>query len=100
MWDMIRSEFIGSIQGISVGVIDTLPRIVVAGVFIFIGWIFGTAVGKVVQQIVEAIKADEWLRKARIDVLVKRVGYNLNAGKFLGWLAKLFFIVVMLVAAF
>ena len=79
---------------------DALPRLVVAILFIAIGWIFGTAVGKVVQQIVEAVKADEWLRKAGVDTIVKRTGYELNAGRFLGTLSKLFFIIVMLVAAF
>ena len=100
MWDMISREFVSSIQSVSGGVMDALPRLIVAIVFIAIGWIFGTAVGKVVQQIVEAVKADEWLRKAGVDTIVRRVGYELNTGRFLGTLSKLFFIIVMLVAAF
>ena len=100
MWDMISREFVSSIQSVSGGVMDALPRLIVAIIFIAIGWIFGTAVGKVVQQIVEAVKADEWLRKAGVDTIVRRVGYELNVGRFLGTLSKLFFIIVMLVAAF
>ena len=100
MWDMISREFTSSIQAISGGVIDTLPRFFIATAFIIFGWIFGTAVGKVVQQIVDAIKADEWLSKAGVDTLVRRVGYNLNTGRFLGTLAKLFCMLIMLVAAF
>ena len=97
---MISGEFTSSIQAISGGVIDALPRLLVAAIFILVGWIFGTAVGKVVQQIVEAIKADEWLRKAGVETLLHRIGYNLNTGRFLGTLAKLFCILIMLVAAF
>ncbi len=100
MWDMISKEFTSSIQTISGSVIDTLPRFLVAVVFIVFGWIFGTAVGKVVQQIVEAVKADEWLRKAGVETLVRRVGYTLNTGVFLGTLAKWFCMLIMLVAAF
>jgi small-conductance mechanosensitive channel len=100
MLDMLRTEFVQSIQGVSQGVIEALPRLLAAIVFIVIGWIFGTAVGRVVQQIVEAIKVDDWLRKAGVDRVLARAGYQMNSGKFLGWLAKLFFIVVMLIAAF
>ena len=100
MLDMLRSEFVQSVQGISGGIVDFFPRLIAALLFIIAGWIFGAAVGRVVQQIVETIKADEWLRKAGIEKFLASAGYRLNAGIFFGWLAKLFFILVFLVAAF
>lgn len=100
MLALIKSEFVQSVQGISGGVIETLPKIVVALLFVVLGFIFGAAVGRVVAQLVDAIKADEWLAKAGVDKFLARAGYTLNAPAFAGWLAKLFFIIVFLVPAF
>ncbi len=99
MLDLLRDKFVASVQGISSGVIEFIPNLLGAILFIVLGWIFGTAVGRVVTQMVEVLKADEWLGKAGVDRMLERAGYKLNAGKFFGWLAKVFFVIVFLVAA-
>ena len=89
-----------SLRDFSGGIAETLPKMLAALALIILGWIFGVALGKVVHQLVEAIKADEWLRKAGVDKFLEKAGYRLNAPAFFGWLAKMFIIIWMLIAAF
>ena len=100
MFDMLRSEFVQSIQTLTAGVADLLPKILISLLFVIVGWIFGAAVGRVAQQLVDTMKADEWLTKAGVDKFLLRAGYKMNAGAFIGWLAKIFFILVFLIPAF
>jgi hypothetical protein len=97
---MLRSEFIQSAQSLLSGVSDMLPKIIAALFFIILGLVFGLALGRVVSQIAQAVKADEWLTKAGVDKYLARAGYKLNSAAFLGWLAKLFVVIIFLQAAF
>jgi len=100
MLQIIQNELIQSLRDVAGGVAETLPKMLAALVFVVLGFIFGAAVGKVVQQLVDAVKADEWLRKAGVDKFMEKAGYQLNSGAFFGWLAKMFFVVVFFIAAF
>lgn len=100
MLDILRSEFVQSVQTLTNGVADFLPKFIAALLFVIIGWVFGAAVGRVVQQLIDTMKADEWLAKAGVDKFLARAGYKLQAGAFIGWLAKIFFILVFLLPAF
>lgn len=100
MFDLLRSEFVQSVVLVSGGVVDFVPKFIAALLFILVGWIFGVAVGRVVEQLISVMKADEWLAKAGVTRFVARLGYTLNAPALFGWLAKAFFIVIFLVAAF
>jgi hypothetical protein len=99
MLQLLQTELAQSILNVTGGVGAVLPNLIAALVFIVLGWVFGVAVGRVVTQIIDALRIDMWLAKAGVDKVVERAGYRLNAGAFLGWLAKLFFIVVFLVVA-
>lgn len=100
MFQSLQTVLVQSLRDVAGGVADMLPKVLAALVFVILGWIFGAAVGKVVRQLVESVNADEWLKKAGVDVYLEKAGYTLNSGAFLGWLSKLFFIIVFLVAAF
>jgi hypothetical protein len=100
MFQTFQTIFVQSLRDVAGGVADTVPKLIAAFIFIVLGWIFGIAVGKVVTQLIEAARVDEWLAKAGVDKVLEKAGYHLNAGAFLGWLAKLFFIIVFLIAAF
>ncbi len=100
MLDVLKNEFILSLTNLTGGVGDFLTKLVVAVSFILIGYLFGHALGRVVEQVTDSLKADEWLEKAGVIKVLDRAGYRLRTGKFLGALAKLFFIVLMLVPAF
>ncbi|HCM67676.1 MAG: Small-conductance mechanosensitive ion channel-like protein [Parcubacteria group bacterium GW2011_GWA2_47_7] len=100
MFQSLQTVLVASLRDVAGGIADTLPKVIAALVFVILGWVFGVAVGRVVHQLIDAAKADEWLNKAGVGTFLGKAGYTLNAGAFFGWLAKLFFIVVFLVAAF
>lgn len=97
---LLRNEFVQSVQGLAGGVADMFPKMISALLFIILGFLFGSALGRVVAQIVVAVKADEWLIKAGVGKFLARAGYKLDSAIFLGWLAKLFVVLVFLIAAF
>ncbi len=89
-----------SFQSLWVGVVNYLPRILFAIIFVVIGWIIGIALSKVVQQVVRMIKLDQGLRAAGVDEIVGRTGVRLDSGIFLGSLVKWFVIIAFFVGAF
>ena len=97
MWVEVLNE---SFQSILTGVVNFLPSLIIAIIIVVVGWIVGAALSKVVEQIVKAIRVDKALETAGFENVVKRSGFKLNSGHFLGELVKWFVIVVFLVAAF
>ncbi|MBP6860259.1 MAG: hypothetical protein KBC38_01710 [Candidatus Pacebacteria bacterium] len=89
----------GAFSRLLVGSIEFLPLLVGAILIFIIGWLVGVGLGRVVAQVVSALRVDQALRSAGVDRLVERAGFKLSAGNFLGGLVKWFFIVVFLVAA-
>lgn len=81
------------------GLITYLPYLLGAVVIFVIGWLIGVGLGRVVAQIVDALRVDQALRSAGVDKIVERAGFKLSAGNFLGGLVKWFFVVVFLVAS-
>src|SRR5579872_2370192 len=88
-----------SFQNLFYGLVAFIPNLVIAIVIFIIGWLIGMGLGRVVKQIVDAIRVDQALKAAGVDTVVERAGFKLSAGKFLGTLVEWFFIVVFLVAA-
>lgn len=99
MLQLLQDGLAKSILDVTGGVGAVLPNIIVALIFVILGWVFGVAVGRVLSQIIDALRVDVWLAKAGVDKFVERSGYRLNTGAFIGWLAKLFFVVVFLIVA-
>ncbi len=89
-----------SFRNLWVGVISFVPNLIVALIVILIGWGIGTLFGRVVFQIIKALKVDEALRRAGVEDFLNRGGLSLNAGAFLGGLVRWFVILVFLIAAF
>ena len=88
-----------SFQNLFYGVVAFIPNVLVAIVIFVIGWLIGMGLGRVVEQIIDALKVDQALKAAGVDRVVSRAGFTLDSGKFLGFLVKWFFIIVFLVAA-
>jgi hypothetical protein len=89
-----------SFRNLWLGVVGFVPNLVVAIIVVFIGWGIGTLFGRVVSQIIKAIKLDEALRRAGVEGVVERGGMTLNSGAFLGGLVRWFIILVFLIGAF
>ncbi len=89
-----------SFRNLWIGVAGFLPKLFVALVIFFIGWLVALAIDHLVQQIFKGLKVDEALKRARFDEVVEKTGMRLNSGNFIGGLVKWFVIVVFLVASF
>lgn len=76
-----------------------VPNIIVALIILAIGWLVGLILGKLVKQLVDALKIDSALRNAGLEEFANRGGFKVSAGGFLGWLVKWFVIIVFLVTA-
>jgi len=88
-----------SFESLLFGLVTFIPELVVAVIIFVIGWLIGVGLGRVVAQVVSALRVDQALRSAGVDRVVERAGFRLDSGAFLGALVKWFFIVVFLVAA-
>ncbi len=84
---------------VGVGLISFIPKLIGAVVIFLVGWLIAVVLGKLVAQIIKAIKLDVALRSAGFDKVVERGGFNLSSGGFIGALVKWFVIVVVLVAS-
>ena len=88
-----------SFTNLWLGVVSFVPNLVVALVIVLLGWGIGSILGRVVSQIIKAIKIDEGLRKAGVEDFLNRGGLDLNSGAFLGGLVRWFVILVFVVAS-
>lgn len=92
--------FTESFVGVGTGVLRFLPYLVGAIIIFAIGWILATLIEKLVEGLFKTLKVDAALKSAGLEEVVKRSGYNLNSGRFIGGLIKWFVIVVFLVVSF
>lgn len=76
-----------------------IPNLLFAIIIFIIGWFLGSVVGRVISQAVRIAKVDHALKSAGVEDVVKRAGYTLNSGAFLGGLVKWFIIIVFLMAS-
>ncbi len=88
-----------SFQDVWTNFIVYLPSIAAAILIFIIGWVVGAILGRVVAQIIDALKVDNALRSAGFEEAINRGGFRLSAGGLLGGLVKWFVIVVFLMAS-
>ncbi len=88
-----------SLQSLFWGLVQFVPNLLAAIIIFIVGWLVGAGLGRLVAQVISAIKVDQALRAAGVEKVVERAGFTLNSGKFLGELVKWFFIIVFLVAS-
>src|SRR3990167_2133905 len=87
-----------SFQELWGGVVAFVPKLVVAVIVFIVGWVIAVALGKIVEQIVRAIKIDTALKSVGADEVVSRAGMRLDSGAFLGGLVRWFVILVFVLA--
>lgn len=95
-WADVLSQ---SFQNLSYGLVAFIPNLIVAIVIFIVGWLVGVGLGRVVKQIVDALRVDQALRATGLERILSRAGFELSSGRFLGFLVKWFFIIVFLVAS-
>ncbi len=89
-----------SFKNLWIGVVGFLPNLIIALVIAVLGWGIGSLLGRVVHQIIKAIRVDEALKRAGVEDFLNRGGLNLNSGAFLGGLVKWFIMLVFFIGAF
>lgn len=89
-----------SFKNLWLGVVGFVPNLLVAIVVVLLGWGIGALLGRVVSQIIKAIKIDEALRRAGVEDFINKGGISLNSGAFLGGLVRWFVMLVFLIGAF
>jgi len=82
------------------GFAKVVPNLVVAIIIFLVGWFVASLLGRFVAQIIRSIKVDHALRTVQADQFLKRAGFNLDAGAFIGGLVEWFIIIAFLVASF
>lgn len=76
-----------------------VPSFISAILVFLIGWVVAAALGRLVEQVVRALKVDSLLEKLELEKALERGGVKLNSGAFIGALVKWFLVVVFLLAA-
>ena len=95
-WADVLSQ---SFQNLFYGLVAFIPNLVVAIIIFIVGWLVGVGVGRVVAQIINSLRVDQALRSTGLERVLSRAGWELNSGKFIGFLVEWFFIIVFLVAS-
>lgn len=88
-----------TLNNVGHGVAQFVPLLIIAVIIFAIGWVLAALLEKLVESIFRALKIDSALRGAGTEEVVKRAGYNLNSGAFVGGLVKWFVIVVFLMSS-
>jgi len=76
-----------------------LPTIIAAVITFIVGWIIAVSLGKIVHEIVKAVKIDQLLAKLGASAPLQRAGMRLDSGLFLGGIVKWFIIIAFLLAS-
>ena len=95
-WADVLSQ---SFQSLFYGLVAFIPNLVIAVVIFIVGWLVGVGLGRVVAQVINALRVDQALKSTGLENLLSRAGCELSSGSFLGFLVKWFFIIVFLVAS-
>lgn len=97
--DEIFSKILDSFGILWDAFISFLPGFITAIIIFIIGWIIAVGLGKLVGQLIKALKVDSALDKLGFKAFLDRAGLKLNSGKFFDELVKWFIILVGLLVA-
>ncbi len=71
-----------------------VPKLVFAVLVFALGWVLAGIFGRIVSQLVKALKFDKALEAAGIDDMVEKLGFKLNSAALIGGMVKWFVILV------
>lgn len=95
-WADVLSQ---SFQNLFYGIWPFVFNVVIAVIVFVVGWLVGVGVGRVVAQIINSLRIDQALRSTGLERVLNRAGFQLNSGRFIGFLVEWFFIAVFLLAS-
>lgn len=81
------------------GFAEFVPDLLGAVVVFIVGWILADWIGRLVTQLIDAVKLDKLLASAGLDEVVARTGYKLHTGGLIGGIVKWLIIVGFLMTS-
>ncbi len=91
--------FSASLQGLWLGVVGFLPKLLVAIIIFVVGWAVGAVVGKAISQVLKAVKLDDMFEKVGGDDVFKKAGFKFSFSRFIGEIVKWFLVIVFLMTS-
>lgn len=88
--------FNSSLQSLWWGFVQFTPRLLMAVVFFFIGWLLGSVVARAIEQVFSSLKIDNLFKSIGAENFLRKAGVNLNTGYFIGQIVRWFVIIVFL----
>ena len=88
-----------SLQQVWASVAAYLPVLLGALIVFIVGWIVAVSLGKVIEQLIKALRVDAVLEQLEFHKVLDRADIKLNSGAFIGGLVRWFLIVVFLLAS-
>ncbi len=88
-----------SLQGLWLGFIAFVPKLIFAIIVFIIGWAIGSIVSRALAQVINALKINALFEKIGAKNLLDRAGFRLDVGRFIGEIAKWFIVIVFLMAS-
>jgi hypothetical protein len=98
--DVLNQALVEASAGLVKKVVEFLPEIASAVIVLILGWVVGIIIARVIEQVVKSLRLDRLLEVIGAKDLVKKSGFNLNSGAFLGELVKWLIIIVAAIMAF
>jgi len=91
--------FSASLQGLWLGVLGFVPKLLVALIIFVAGWAVGAVVGKAIMQVLSAVKLDKLFEKAGLGQALDKVGMKFSFSAFIGEIVRWFLVVVFLMTS-
>ena len=88
-----------SLQGLWLGFIGFVPKLIFAILIFIIGWAIGVVVSRALAQVINALKVNTLFEKIGAKTVLDRAGFKMDIGKFIGEVAKWFIVLVFLMAS-
>ena len=96
IWMTWGDVFNSSLQSLWWGFVQFTPRLLMAVVFFFIGWLLGSVVARAIEQVFSSLKIDSLFKSVGAENFFRKAGVNLNTGYFIGQVVRWFVIIVFL----
>lgn len=91
--------FTASLQGLWMGFINFVPKLIFAIIVFIIGWAIGVVVSRALAQVINALRVNKLFESIGAKNVLDRAGFKLDIGVFIGEVAKWFIVLVFLLAS-
>jgi len=97
--DVLKQSFTEALNQTWVGIFSFIPRLLLAIIVLFIGWIIAVTLAKLAWHFIKAIQLDRALESVSFKRIWEKTGYKLNSPLLFYELVKWFVIIVFLTVA-